>query len=284
MGMLDDQSIIITGAGRGLGRAYALAVAAAGANTVLNDLDPDCLEEVAEEIRKAGGSTVTVQGSVSDWDAAGRLVETAREQFGAIDGLVNNAGLFRAVDAPDEIESELRKLVEVNILGAFFVGTHAMRAMRDQGHGVIVNASSGAHLGIAQQGIYGATKGALTSATYSWALDMKPHGVRVNAISPLALTRMADNYALPGLDRAAMPRPEEIAPMVVFLLSKEADFTGQVLRLDGKTINLLSQPHYDAGRGITDPSGWTAEAIASAWRERLSLHVKSAGMAAYTDD
>lgn len=279
MGMLDGKAIVITGSGRGLGRGYAIEAALAGASVVINDIDQAPADDVAAEIVSAGGRAVAHAGSVSDWDQSEALIARCVSEFGRIDGLVNNAGLAHYALPQDETPEGIRQMVDVNVVGVIVTATHAMRAMIAQGSGTIVNVTSGAHQGISTQGVYGATKGAVASATYSWAIDLAPHGIRVNAISPLAMTRMADNMPA-SMAGVVLPDPSAIAPLMIFMLSDGADFTGQVLRLDGTTFNVLQQPRYDADAGVTRDS-WTAEQIAQAWRDSVSSHSSASGMASY---
>ncbi len=158
MGTLDGRSVIVTGSGRGLGRAYAVAAAAEGASVVVNDVDRPEAEAVAAEIRAAGGQAVASGDSVADAAAAERLVATAVDTFGGLHGLVNNAGLIEH-GAPWELTAaQIDRLVDVNVRGVLNVGTAAMRAMRTGGGGVIVNVTSGAHLGMPGLALYGATR------------------------------------------------------------------------------------------------------------------------------
>jgi NAD(P)-dependent dehydrogenase (short-subunit alcohol dehydrogenase family) len=144
MGVLDGKAVIVTGAGRGLGRAFALDAGAQGASVVVNDIDADAAEKVAAEIAESGGQAVASVGSVADWERAAELVATCLEEYGAVDGLVNNAGVLNLAPPWAETEESIRRVVEVNLLGALFVGSHAVRAMIDQGSGSIVNITSSA--------------------------------------------------------------------------------------------------------------------------------------------
>ena len=237
MTLLSGRSIVVTGAGKGLGRAYALACAAHGADVVVNDIDEHSAYECARAIVAAGGRAVHVAGSVASWSVAAAMVDAAVRRFGRIDGLVANAGIIHHARPWEEDEASLRRIVEVNVLGVLFCATHAMRAMVRQGTGgSIVTVVSGARFGLDGMSAYGATKGAVAAMTAAWAREGAAVGIRVNAISPLAATDMA---ALdPRPDRPRLGSPEDVAPAVVALLSDAtAGVTGRILRFDGTTLS-----------------------------------------------
>src|SRR5438477_3014866 len=159
MRTLEGKAIVITGSSRGLGAAYAKAAAAEGASVVVNGTDLAATEQVAEEIRTAGGTAVAHVADVASWNDAEGLVQRCIDEFGRIDGLVNNAGVYTA-SKPDAVsESMLRRVIEINLLGTAFCGAHAMRRMLEQGHGSIVNTVSGAMVGLPFLSAYGASKG-----------------------------------------------------------------------------------------------------------------------------
>jgi NAD(P)-dependent dehydrogenase (short-subunit alcohol dehydrogenase family) len=248
---LDGLSVVVTGAGRGIGRACARAAASAGAQVIVNDVDAGPAEEVAGEIRRSGGRALAHAADVSDWEQAGLLVRRAVEEFGGLDGLVNNAGCFGMARAEEQDPAVLRRIVEVNLLGSAHCGIHALRVMLRAGGGSIVNVTSGAQAGLAEMSAYAASKGAIASLTYTWAMEVADRGIRVNALSPLARTRMTeamlDHRGLPERERVEMrrhmPEPEVNAPVVVYLLSDSARaVTGQVVRIDGSTLSLVSHP------------------------------------------
>jgi NAD(P)-dependent dehydrogenase (short-subunit alcohol dehydrogenase family) len=278
MGMLDGKAVAITGAARGLGRAHAVAAADAGARVVVNDVDAEGVRAVAEAIRRRGGQAVAHVGSVSDYDASAELVQVCRETFGVIDGLVSNAAILHRSSPTDEDETRLRRIVDVNILGSLFCAIHAFNAMLDQGGGAIVNTTSGAHLGMPDLTAYGTTKGAVASLTYNLALEGYRHGVRVNALSPVAQTAMAAGLgALP--DGRERPQPEAIAPAVVFLLSdRAATITGQVLRFDSWSLSFMELPNFRTKRVTSE--AWSAEEIARVYETELLGERRSVGMAA----
>ena len=257
--LLDGRSVVITGAGRGLGRAYAHACAAYGANVVVNDIDEAAARAVVEELTAMGRHAVAEPGAVGSWSTAARLMDTAERQFGRIDGLVANAGITHQAMPWDEDESRLRHIAETNILGVQFCATHAMRAMIRQGTGgSIVTVVSGSRFGITGMSAYGATKGAVAAMTAGWALDCAPMGIRVNALSPLALTGMAAIDARP--DRPALGAPEDVAPAVVALLSEATrGVTGRSIRFDGMTLSAYTAEGLST---IAGPGTHTAESIA----------------------
>jgi NAD(P)-dependent dehydrogenase (short-subunit alcohol dehydrogenase family) len=282
MGHLDDKAVVVTGAGRGLGAAYARLAAAEGAAVVVNDVDEALASGVVDEIRAAGGQAVADGNDIADWDGAGALIQRCRTEFGAIDGLVNNAGIFRLADPRAQDPAEFRAVIEVNLLGSAYCGLRAIRAMLDRGCGSVVNVSSGAQAGAAAMAAYGASKGAIASLTYCWAMDLAGTGVRVNAVSPNGHTRMADEFERYLGDRGHGQNlgkaPELNAPAVVYLLSDAAaEVTGQVVRIDGDELSLMTHP------AVLEPPArspqWTVDEVAAAFaaqlgvvRQRLGLH------------
>jgi NAD(P)-dependent dehydrogenase (short-subunit alcohol dehydrogenase family) len=241
MGILENKAVVVTGAARGLGRAYALRCAAEGADVVVNDIDGAELGTVADEIAAIGRKARAVVGSVASPEDAAAVVEDCVAAFGRIDGLVNNAGIIRPARAWETDPADARAQVEVNLLGAIYVGTAALRHMHDQGYGSVVNASSSSHMGRPSLGVYSATKGALASLSYSWSIDCRDRGIRVNAIAPSARTRMSSTS--PNKVGLGSPAPEANAPIVAYLLSDLSDgVTGQHLQLRGEEVVLVSPP------------------------------------------
>jgi NAD(P)-dependent dehydrogenase (short-subunit alcohol dehydrogenase family) len=283
--MLDDKAVVITGAGRGLGRAYAIDAVSAGASVILNDRDLEPLEEVAAELGGTSDRMVLAPGSVADWDFARSLVDGCVERFGRIDGFVNNAGVHHCEWIWAEHEADIRRTVEVNVTGTMFCAVHALRAMRDQGFGSLVNVTSGAHLGMPEMSTYGATKGAVASATYGWAVDCQGSGVRVNAISPVALTRMTSNWKAPGaeLTLSSSPPPETIAPLVTFLLSDASrEMTGQVIRLDKDGLSIMQPATYPSE--VVPLPERTATAVARAFADGLGEKLAPVGLGRWVTD
>lgn len=252
MNDLRGKAVVITGAGRGLGRAYAEDASRRGAAVVVNDVDAAEAEAVAAAIVGSGGRAVADSSSVVTFAGAQALVGSCLDAFGRIDGLVNNAGLFH-VSAPwDESPDRVRALVEVNVLGPLWCGLTAIPHFVDQGSGAIVNVVSGAMLGMPGMSTYGASKGAVASLTYGWAADLAGHGVRVNAVSPIADTRMTASVG-----QTAGVEPGEIAPLVSFLLGDGATFSGRIIRLAFGRLSVVDRPQEvppDGDRSEWDPS------------------------------
>ncbi|MCC7362847.1 MAG: SDR family oxidoreductase [Dehalococcoidia bacterium] len=287
VGMLESKVVVVTGGGRGLGLAYSLQCAAAGAAVVVNDINADVAEGTAEAIRAAGGKARADAGSVADWEYCEQLVERTVAAYGRIDGLVNNAGLYYVSPAWEDDPARVRRLIEVNVLGTLYCGAAALRRMVAQGSGSVVNVTPGAHAGLPSMPVYGASKGAVASYTYNAALDAMPFGVRVNAVSPVAMTRMgraqdgtvSDEVADVASSGPAELSPANVAPLIVYLLSdRAADVTGQVVRLQGRTLSLIEHP-VPAGPAV-ERERWTAEAIGETFERELRGALRPVGLRA----
>ncbi|MFJ7217856.1 SDR family NAD(P)-dependent oxidoreductase [Amycolatopsis sp. NPDC098790] len=277
-GLLDGRAVVVTGAGRGLGRAYARDLAAHGARVVVNDVDADEAATVAAEI---GG--VASAHDVSDPEQVDALIATCVDAFGRLDGLVNNAGLYHEAVPWEENPEAIRRAVSVNVIGALLCQAAASKVMRG---GAIVNASSGGMFGFPAVSTYAATKGALAALTYSSALDLEAVGVRVNAISPMALTRMTENAlgrtstagSGPPLAGIEDKPPEQIAPLVTFLLSDLAEgITGQFFRFDGHRLSIVTTNAFADHPSIV-ADDWNATALAAAFDGPFAEHLQAYGV------
>lgn len=271
---LDGRAVVVTGAGQGLGRAFARHAAGLGAAVVVNDVDADLAQDTAAAITAAGGVAAVSKHTVADAAEARALVELCVEEFGQIDGLVNNAALNYSALPWDEDLDQVRELVEVNVLGVIYTGLAAVRAMRPGAS--IVNISSGAALGQRALGTYAASKGAVASLTYSWALDLEAAGIRVNAVCPLARTRMVDSER--SMRNCPPDRtPERIAPLVTFLLGdRSIGITGQVIRCNGPQLHIVGQPYFKAP--MLTRENWDDESVGRAFTEVFGAHLEPYGM------
>lgn len=283
MKQLRGRAVIVTGAGRGIGAAAARLLANMGAALVINDIDADAAAATAALVRADGGAAIADGSDVADWDESGRLVSRCQQSFGTVDGLVNNAAVF-AMGRLDEMErGEFDRLLEVNVVGTANCAAHAVKPMLAQQRGSIVNVTSGAHMGIGAMGAYGATKGAVASLTYIWAEELKGTGVRVNAVSPMANTAMADIAADYQLARGQVaPRPsassDANAPLIAYLLSDAAaKIHGQIVRIAGEQLALMAHPAVMLPI-LERADGWTFEALDGAFARDLDKRQAPVGI------
>jgi NAD(P)-dependent dehydrogenase (short-subunit alcohol dehydrogenase family) len=261
---LEGRVVLVTGGGRGIGRAHCLALAEQGAAVVVNDPGvgrdgsgggADPAAEVVAEIEQAGGKALAHTGSVSAWDDVADMVNTAVETFGTLTGVVNNAGIVRDSMVVNATEADWDAVIAVHLKGTFAVTKHACaywRAQSKAGNQIdahIVNTVSGAGLwGNVGQSAYGAAKAAIANLTVVTAMEARRYGVAVNAISPLAVTRLSEEFF--SGDRAADPAldPARSSGVVAWLQSPESSWlTGQILRVNGDKLSRIE--------GFTEAAG-----------------------------
>jgi len=257
MGILDGRVVIVSGGGRGLGRAHCLELARQGATVVVNDLgvtmageaeenlEPPA-ESVVREIGKLGGSAVADATSVTDWDGMAGLVARTVEQFGSLDAVVNNAGFLRDRMLTSMSEADFDAVIQVHLKGTFALTRHACGYWREQSKaggkvsGRVVTTTSGAGLfGNVGQTNYGSAKSAIATFTLIAALEMQKYGVTANALSPIAATRMLASVGRTATADADWDPldPANASPVVAWLCSEESGWlSGTVLRVDGNSL------------------------------------------------
>src|SRR5580704_5237692 len=286
MGLLDGRVAVVTGAGRGIGREVALCLAAEGARVVVNDIGvgldgqgggEDPADLVCTEIAKAGGEAIPNRDSVSDFEAAGRMINAAVDGFGQIDILVNNAGIVRDRSLLKMTEEDYDAVIAVHQKGTFNATRHAAPHMKEAGYGRIVNMTSSAGLrGNFGQTNYGAAKAAIMGMTFVWAVELGKYGITVNALAPSGTTRMTEGL-YEGAEPPASEDPALNAPMVAFLASEAASFVnGQVLGRTGYGYTLFQTPRQIAT--MWQDGGWTPDEVAAHFHEVLGQHLQPVGM------
>jgi NAD(P)-dependent dehydrogenase (short-subunit alcohol dehydrogenase family) len=280
VGSLDGRVVIVTGAGRGIGREHALLFAAEGAKVVVNDLgagsdgsgdDATPAQQVAEQIQAQGGEALASHHDVATWDGAQQLVSAAVQHFGDLHVLVNNAGILRDRTLVNMSEDEWDAVIRVHLKGHFCPTRHAAAYWRGQtkaGHTtdrVVINTSSTSGLfGQLGQTNYGAAKSGIAMLTMIASGELARYGVRVNAIAPAALTRLT--AGLPGVpdpekgDLIGAMEPANVSPFVAYLATPHCPITGRVFFVMGGTVQLF-QPWSIIDR-IDHPSGrWTVSEL-----------------------
>ncbi|MBO3746618.1 SDR family oxidoreductase [Streptosporangiaceae bacterium NEAU-GS5] len=289
MGICDRRVVVVTGAGRGIGREHALEFARQGALVVVNDLGVSRqgsgrsggpAQEVVDEIQALGGQAVPNSDDVADWDGAARLVKTALSAFGGLDVLVNNAGFVRDRMLVSMTEQEWDDVVRVHLKGHFLPLRHAAGHWRERakaGHPVaarVITTSSGAGLlGSVGQANYAAAKAGIAALTQVAAAELARYGVTVNAIAPAARTRMteavfAETMAAPSDGFDAMD-PANVAPLVAWLGSVESGHvTGRMFEVEGGVIALATAWRH--GPRAERPGRWDPADIGPAVRDLLA--------------
>ena len=273
MGLLEDKVVVVTGAGRGIGRGEAVECARQGAAVVVAEFDPEVGEEAAAEITAAGGRAVAVPGDVSDSDVAEKLVAIAVETFGGLDGLVNNAGILRDRTLVKMSDAEWDDVIRVHLRGHFAPTRAACRYWRENerpGH-IAHTASTSGILGNFGQSNYGAAKAGIAAFSTIVAMEMARYRVTSNAIAPSALTRMTEALLPPDVRedrRAALERgefdffdPDNVAPFVSYLVSDASShISGKVFGVQGDSVELY-QPFTSVAEIRGSGMRWDPEAL-----------------------
>ena len=283
---LTGRTAIVTGAGRGIGRATALLLSQMGANVVVNDLgaavdglgtDSAPAEAVANEIREAGGRAVANRDSVAEWESAGRIIQTALDAFGGVDILVNNAGVNIATPIWELDPALFERICDSHVKGTFFCTRHAVPHMMGKRWGRIVNIVSRAGLiGMPANAAYGAGKGGVFGFTNVIARDLAPYGITVNAVNPSStetrmVTTAVETFRKLGGDAAiradnlmkAAQQPEDVGVLIASLCSEEsAGINGQVFFVAKGEIGLF-QP-ISIGQMVSQERGWSVDGLVEA--------------------
>jgi NAD(P)-dependent dehydrogenase (short-subunit alcohol dehydrogenase family) len=267
----DGRVAVITGAGGGLGKTYALELARRGASVVVNDLgglvdgtgaSASAADAVVDEIKSAGGEAVSNYDSVSTEEGGAGIIQTAVDEFGGVDILVNNAGILRDKSFANMETAEIESVLEVHLKGAFHVSQPAFRVMKDKGYGRLVFTSSNAGLfGNFGQANYGAAKAGLVGLANVLAIEGMKYNIKSNVIAPVARTRMTEDLLGPF---AEMVDPNQVTPMVVFLCSESNEYTHEIFTAGGGRYGRVF---------IGTNEGWFAGQGAVPSAEELSEHL-----------
>jgi NAD(P)-dependent dehydrogenase (short-subunit alcohol dehydrogenase family) len=292
---LAGQVAIVTGSGRGLGRAYAIQLAAAGAAVVVNDVDAEAAETVVAEIAAAGGRAVAEIAAVGSAETADGLVARAVSEFGRLDTMVTNAGILRDTVLWKMSDEQFDAVIATHLRGTFTCARAAAIHLREQGEGgrlILVGSPTGQY-GNFGQGNYAAAKAGIVGMCRTWAMELGRAQITVNTIIPTAWTEMTATIPIyaPLVDAVAagrpLPRqvrqahalgsPEDSAALVVFLASAAAaEVTGQAIGIGGDKLSLYSHPA-EVASAFYD-GGWNPEAIAENWATTLGASTQSFGV------
>lgn len=280
-GYVDGRVVIVTGSGGGLGKEYALALAAEGASVVVNDINQDAAQATVDEITQAGGKAIVNDSDITNYDDSLRAVKQAIDTYGDLHAVVNNAGICRDRMFASMTEAEWDAVIAVHLKGHFCISSHAVHYWRGQskaGEAVdarIINTSSGAGLnGSIGQSNYAAAKGGIASLTLNQSAELGRYGITANALAPSARTSMTE-----GPFAARMKAPEDgsfdhfhpgnIAPLVVWLASEDsAGVTGQVFEPEGGKLSIAEGWHSTAG--IDKKARWEPSEIRDAVQKLLA--------------
>lgn len=284
---LTGKVAVVTGAGRGLGRAYATALAAGGASVVVNDVDPDLAKEAVGAITGDGGAAVVHVGAAGDSGTADEVVATAVSEFGRLDAMITNAGILRDRVLWKMSDDDFDGVVRVHLRGTFTCARAAAVQFREQGEGgrIILAGSPAGQYGNFGQGNYAACKAGITAMARTWAMELARNRVTVNCIVPTAATEMTKTIPafaphIEALEERGEPFPdwlrkgeafgvpEDVAGLVVFLVSDAAaEVTGQTIGLGGDRLALWSYPT-EVSAAYQD-GGWSADEIAAVYPSSL---------------
>jgi len=292
--LLDGRVAVITGSGRGLGRAYAQALAEAGASVVVNDVDAASANETVDLVAAAGGKAVAVVAPVGSSETADLLVKTAMDQFGRLDVMVTNAGVLRDRVLWKTEDDDFDLVIETHLRGTFTCTRAAAVAMREQAQGgrIIVIGSPAGQFGSFGQAAYSAAKAGIVAFARTCSLELARAEITVNAVIPTAMTAMTgtmpiyqEAYAqfvegkpLPKQIRQAhaLGGPEDVAPLIVWLASElSGDVTGQAIGIGGDKLTLYSHPA-ELDSELSE-GGWSAEGIDRVWREKFAVNAQPSG-------
>jgi NAD(P)-dependent dehydrogenase (short-subunit alcohol dehydrogenase family) len=285
--LLEGRVAVVTGAGRGIGREFALALAREGAAVVVNDIGvglrgdetgDDPAADVCAEIEASGGRAVPAYDSVSDYDSAGRIIGTAIDRFGQIDILVNNAGIVRDRTLVKMGPEDFDAVIATHLKGTFNCTQHAVGPMKEAGYGRIINITSSAGLrGNFGQTNYAAAKAGIMGMTFVWALELGRSGITANAMAPAGATRMTANLYKDGEEPPATLDPSLNAPIVVYLASERAAaVNGQLFGRSDWAFTLFQHPKQIAW--MSREGGWDAESLADEFDVMLGQHLQPVGM------
>ena len=275
---LEGKGVVVTGAGRGIGREIALAVARAGGKVIVNDLDREVADEVIAEIKAFGGDALANTDSVASWEGANNMVTQAVDHFGSIDGVVNNAGNLRDVIFHKMTQDDFEQVIAVHLKGSFNVARAAATHFRNQERGAIVNMTSTSGLvGNFGQANYAAAKAGIAALSKSIALDMQRYNVRSNCIAPFAWSRLIATIPTDTPDQKARVEklkrmtPDKVAIVAAALLSDQAaHITGQIFAVRMNEIFLMSQSR--PVRSVHAGDGWTIDSIFERAMPALQSH------------
>ncbi|MCU1358725.1 MAG: short-chain dehydrogenase/reductase [Ilumatobacteraceae bacterium] len=278
--------MVVTGASRGLGRAFAIALGAEGARVVVNGTNDVLVAATVDAITSAGGAAVPCVGSVADDAVAEGLIATCVTAFGGIDAVVNNAGVVRDRTLMNMTPDEFDEVIAVNLRGTWSVSRHAARAMKEQGGGLLLQIISGsAFTGSVGQTNYAASKAGVMGMLYAWDTELKRHGIRTNAVWPVAETDMTQvvlngvrqrahdaGKPEPSAEQIGFGQPADVAALIVYMCSERADhLRSQLVTFNGSKLALWTHP---CEAEVHRQPSWTIDQIADVLHDAASpVHV-----------